>query len=96
MSGQYDGGIVEGYVTRFMQIGVKAQAGQQVDTLMDEAVSEARQRIQLWKTGEPETNIAKLIGRLRLSADLMAHTSPLQAKALMDAAALLADKPVSA
>lgn len=94
MSVQYDGGIVEGHFQRFMQIGAKAQAGQKVGALMEDAVLEAKQQIQVWKTGDPAGNRAKLVGRLRMSADLMAHASPLHAKALMDAAALLAD-PVS-
>lgn len=84
-----DGGIVQGYLDRFMQLGAKSQLGEDVQTQLASLVVEARDHIAIWKSGDPEENKAKLIARLRLSADLAEQSSHTFAKTLMRAAEML-------
>jgi len=83
-----DAGIVEGYLIEFAQLGTKAQAGEDVEGRLRSLVQKARDHLASWKSGDPEGNTTRLVGRLRSSANL-AHTNPQLARTLMDAAQLL-------
>lgn len=86
MTENYDGGIVEGYLTEFKQLGTKAQAGEDVADRLLMLLQKARGHLAIWKDGDPEKNKARLVGRLRITADLAAHSAPEFARTLMSAA----------
>lgn len=92
MSGDYDGGIVSGYIGKFKQLGVEAIAGEDVTERLEALVAEANDHLDVWKVGDPIENKRRLIGQLKIQAELLAGGSPEQAKLLMDGAALLTAK----
>lgn len=95
MANQYDGGIVNGYLTEFMQLGMKAYAGANVEDENRELVKKAMGHLDIWVDGDKLQNKRRLIAELKLRAETAAPTNPAQAKVLKDAhdmaAALLSD-----
>ena len=91
MTENYDGGIVQGYLGQFQQLGTKAQIGADVSAQLSALVEKAREQIAIWKDGDPAKNRARLVGQLRMNADLSAQSSPVFAKTLRDAAELLSN-----
>ncbi|WP_141717107.1 hypothetical protein [Burkholderia cenocepacia] len=89
MTENSDGGIVQGYLNRFMQLGTKSQLGEDVQTQLVSLVGEARDQLAIWINGDPEQNKAKLVGGLRSNAGLTAYSSPVLAKTLMHAVEML-------
>ena len=81
-----DGGIVQNYLTRFMQLGTKSEFGEDITDQLSSLVREASDHIAIWKVGDAVANKARLVSQLRLSADLAAQSSPALARMLVDAA----------
>ena len=81
-----DGGIVQNYLTRFMQLGTKSEFGEDITDQLSSLVREASDHIAIWKVGDAVANKARPVSQLRLSADLAAQCSPALARMLVDAA----------
>lgn len=90
MATQQDGGIVNGYLTEFMQLGMKAHAGADVGADVHELVTKALGHMDVWIYGDKLENKRALIGQLKFRAELIASSNPAQAKVLMDAHRLAA------
>ncbi|MGK8208410.1 hypothetical protein ACRS8P_00840 [Burkholderia cenocepacia] len=84
-----DGGIVQNYLTRFMQLGTKSELGENITDQLSSLVREASDHIAIWRVGDATANKARLVSQLRLSADLAAQSSPELARMLVDAAEML-------
>ncbi|CAL8480730.1 hypothetical protein [Caballeronia sp. S22] len=86
-----DGGIVKHYVGMFCQLGVKSESGEDVSRRVSILVENAVKHIDIWQSGEPTNNKAKLVAQLRIRAQMLAREAPAQSKVLKDAAGLLED-----
>ncbi|MFM0240280.1 hypothetical protein [Paraburkholderia phytofirmans] len=85
MTTQQDGGIVNGYLTEFMQLGMKAYAGADVEEENRALVEKAMGQLDVWADGDKLQNKRRLIAGLRSRAEIAAPTNAAQAKVLMDA-----------
>jgi len=85
-----DGGIVQNYLTRFMQLGTKSELGENISDQLSSLVRAASDHIAIWRVGDAVANKARLVSQLRLNADLAAQSSPALARTLVDAAEMLA------
>ncbi|MFM0736557.1 hypothetical protein PQQ51_04810 [Paraburkholderia xenovorans] len=85
MTTQQDGGIVNGYLTEFMQLGMKAYAGADVAKENRALVEKAMKHLDVWVDGDKLQNKRNLIAGLRSRAEIAAATNPAQAEVLMDA-----------
>lgn len=85
MTTPQDSGIVKGYIDQFMQLGMKANSGDDVDAEVRELVTKVLGHMDVWIYGDKLENKRTLIGQLKFRAELIASSHPAQAKILMDA-----------
>lgn len=90
MTTQQDGGIVNGYLTEFMQLGMKASAGADVAKENRALVEKAMAHLDVWIDGDKSENKRNLVAGLRLRAEMAGPTNHAQAKVLMAAHSLAA------
>lgn len=86
-----DRGIVKHYFEMFRQLGVKSESGEDVSRRVAILVENAAKHIDIWQSGEPTNNKAKLAAQLRVRAKMLARVAPAQSKVMKDAAGLLED-----
>ncbi|MDR6419877.1 hypothetical protein J2801_002128 [Paraburkholderia phenoliruptrix] len=92
MNQQYDGGIVKHYVEQFLQLGLKSHYGEDISECLHTLVDDAFKHLDIWVDGTPAENKARLTAQLKINADLIAASTPAQAKVLMDAHRLAVSK----
>jgi BMFP domain-containing protein YqiC len=85
MTARQDGGIVNGYADQFMQLGMKASSGENVEANLRELVNKALAHLDIWVDEDKFENKRMLVAQLKRRAGLIGSSNPIQAKVLMDA-----------